>query len=115
MDDWAYVYEGNAASHRYLVKAFKGKCGHLLFKRKEKFKLNPLKGTDIKATCKEATFSAAGLDQWATQDFSILADEAYDWLAIMFNEIEAGAPWPEPTLHAKGAYLLKDPDGKGDP
>ena len=77
--------------------------------------MKPFVGTDIKATCKEAKFSAAGLDQWATQDFSILSNEAYDWLAIMFNEIEAGAPWPEPTLHAKGAYLLKDPDDKGDP
>ena len=96
------------------------KYGHLLFTRKingkkEKFKLNPLKGTDIKTTCKEAKLSAAGLDQWATQDFAILSDEAYDWLASMFNTIEAGAQWPEPTRHAKGVYLLKDPDGKGDP
>ena len=36
MDAWADVYEGNAASHKDLVKAFKGKYGHLLFKRKEK-------------------------------------------------------------------------------
>ena len=77
--------------------------------------MKPLIGTDIKATCKEATCSAAGLHQWATQDVSIIADDAYDWLATMFNEIEAGAPWPEPTLHAKGAYLLKHPDEKGDP
>ena len=61
------------------------------------------------------TNSVAGFDQWTTQDFSILADDAYDWLASMFNKIEKGAPWPEPTLHAKGAYLLKDPDDKGEP
>ena len=74
-----------------------------------------MKGADIKATCKEVKCSAAGLDQWATQDFSSLADEAYDWMALMFNHIEAGASWPEPTLHAKGSYLLKNPDDKGDP
>ena len=50
------------------------------------------KGTDIKATCNETTLSAAGLDQWSTQDFAILNDEAYEWLANMFNRIEAGAP-----------------------
>ncbi len=51
----------------------------------------------------------------AHQDFAILSDEAYDWLASMYNEIEKGASWPEPTLHAKGSYLLKNPDGRGEP
>ena len=27
-------------------------------------------------------------DQWSTKDFSILEDTAYDWLAMMFNNIE---------------------------
>ena len=120
IDAWANVYDGNASSHKEFVKAFKVKYGKLLFTRKtngkqEKFKLNPVKGADVKATCREAKFSAPGLDQWATQDCSILSDEAYGWLASMFNTIEAGAQWPEPTRHAKGVYLLKDPDGKGDP
>ena len=41
IDAWADVYKGNAASHDKLVKAFKGKYGHLFFKRKEQFKLKP--------------------------------------------------------------------------
>ena len=78
--------KGNAASHKDLVDAFKVKYGHLFYTReingtKEKSKLNPLKGAGIKALCKEAKFSATGLDQWATQDFAILSDDAYDWLA----------------------------------
>ena len=81
-------------------------CGKHVFKRKAgKFKLNPLTGSDLKATCKEAKLSAAGLDQWSTQDFSILGDTAFDWMAEMLNKIETGAKWPEPTLHAKCSYL----------
>ena len=75
------------------------------------FKLKPLSGADVKGTCKETKLLAAGLDQWSTQDFSILNDPAYDWLACMYNEIEKGASWPEPTLHAKGSYLSKKPRG----
>ena len=87
-----------------------------MFKRKAgKFKLNLLSGADLKATCKEAKLSAAGLDQWSTQDFSILGDSAYDWLAQMLNKIKAGAQWPEPTLHAQGSYLLKNPEDSGEP
>ena len=71
-------------------------------------------GADLKATCKEAKLSAAGLDQWSTQDVSILRDSAYDWLAKMVNGIEADAQWPEPTLHSKGSYLLKHPEDCGE-
>ena len=69
----------------------------------------------MKATCKVAKLSAAGFDQWSTQEFSILCDSAYDWLANMFSKREAGAQWPEPTLHSKGSYLLKNPEDCGEP
>ena len=102
------VYQGNATDHDELVKKFEAKYGKHIYRRKGgKFHLDPLRGADVKATCKEIQFSAGGLDQWSTQDFAILSDEAYDWLASMYNEIEKGASWPEPTLHAKWSYLLK--------
>ncbi len=107
-DAWAAVYERNVTSHKKLVDDFDAKYGKYIYRRKGgAFKPNPLCGGDVKATCKEASFSAAGLDQWSTQDFAILDDSAYDWLARMYNQIERGASWPEPTLHAKGSYLFK--------
>ena len=88
-DAWAAVYKGNAASHHKLVADFVAKYGNHIYKRKGgAFQLNPLCGADVKATCKEAKLSVAGLDQWSTQDFEILNDSAYDWLASMYNEIE---------------------------
>ena len=90
--------------------------GKYIYRRKGgAYKLNPLCGADVKATYKEAIFSAGGFDQWSTQDFAILDDAAYDWLARMYNQIEKGACWPEPTLHAKGSYLLKNLGDRGDP
>ena len=60
MDALANVYEGNAASHKDLIEAFKGKRGHLFYSRKkdyktEKFKLDPLKGTGIKGDLQRST------------------------------------------------------------
>ena len=66
MDAWADVYKGNVSSHAELFEAFKGRNGALFFERNTEFKLEPLIGTDINATCKDATPSAAGLNQWAT-------------------------------------------------
>ena len=101
IDAWKRIYQGNATDHDELVKKFEAKHGKHIYRRKGgKFHLDPLCGADVKATCKEAKFSAGGLDQWSTQDFAILSDEAYEWLACMYNEIEKGASWPEPTLHA---------------
>ena len=59
-----------------------------MFKRKGgKFKLQPMRGKDLTATCKEANFSAAGLDQWTTFDFSDIGPElTYNDIRIMLLE-----------------------------
>ena len=64
IDAWKLVHEGNAKSHKKLVAEFIAKSLEYVYKRKAgKFKLKPICGADLKATCKEAKLSAAGLDQ----------------------------------------------------
>ena len=91
IDAWKRVDQGSATDHDALVKEFEAKYGKHIYRRKGgTFHVDPLRGADVKATCKDAKFSAGGLDQWSTQDFAILSDAAYDWLASMYNEILKG-------------------------
>ena len=39
----------------------------------------------------------------------MLSHKAYEWLALLLELIESGAPWPEDMLKAKATFLAKDP------
>ena len=56
--------------------------------------------------------SAQGLDHIFTADLKMLNSSALQWLADMYNIIEEGAPWPDPCLQVRTAYLTKP---GGDP
>ena len=57
---------------------------------------------------RNAKHSAAGLDAFSPEDFSLLSDTACEWLADLLNNIEKGAPWPDDLLVGKAAFLSKD-------
>ena len=70
---------------------------------------------ELKASCCAAQRSAAGLDHFSPEDFSILYDETYVWLTHLLNDIESGAPWPDDLTTGRTAFLSKDPDKVEDP
>ena len=41
--------------------------------------------------------------------------EAYEQLVVLFNMIEAGAPWPKSILKTRAAFLSKDPVDERNP
>ena len=45
----------------------------------------------------------------------MLPIEAYEQLAVLFNMIEAGAPWPKDMMKARAAFLAKDPEDEQNP
>ena len=48
------------------------------------------------------------MDGWSPKELSFLPIGACNKIAIMFNQIEKGAPWPRPTEHARVAFLEKE-------
>ena len=40
---------------------------------------------------------------------------AFDWLAKLLNLVEEGHGWPRQLLHAKSAYMEKDPADRANP
>ena len=88
--------------------------GSFLFKAKTE-KITPIKGGDLQITANEMRESAAGLDNWAPAELKMVPLEAYDKLAVLFNMIEAGAPWPKDMMKARAAFLAKDPGDEQNP
>ena len=79
-----------------------------------KFTVNtfPFKVDDITAEMVRDSFtqtkeSAGALDGWSPKELSLLSLKLYGTIAIMLNQIEAGANWPKAALHARIVYLEK--------
>ena len=49
--------------------------------------------------------SAGSLDGWNPKEMSLLSLEVCAAIATMLNQIEAGAPWPRSSPHARVVYL----------
>ena len=64
-------------------------------------------GSDLKAVNEASKKSAKGLDNWHTDEWAILSELACDWLAMMLDAIEDGAPWPEGARHGRAARLAR--------
>ena len=48
------------------------------------------------------------MDHFTPDDFAMLSDCTYAWLAALLNAVEAGAPWPRDLANGRAAYLSKD-------
>ena len=54
--------------------------------------------------------TAGGLDGWVPEDFKYFSPLCFVWIAGVLNAIENGAQWPDGCMHARGAFLAKDPE-----
>lgn len=113
---WDPIYQGNIPPHQSQQHTSN------FFSRYANFihiappqQVDDLHWQDLKNACLKSSKSSPGLDQWHPADFAMLSDLAFQWLASLLNLIENGAPWPKATLHAKAAFLPKDPDNQADP
>ena len=48
-------------------------------------------------------------------DFKLLSDATYNWLAEMLNAIEDGAAWPHDINQGRAAFLSKDSENTDNP
>ena len=54
------------------------------------YQVATLDGKALKEACCNAAHSVAGMDHFSPQDFTVLGDMTYDWIAKLFNSIEQG-------------------------
>ena len=111
---WTAIYDGNFDELDEQAKIFMENYKSHIVDQKA-YKVDKITGHDVEIACKEARPSAAGLDNWEPAELGLLCTEAYHWIAVMFNKIEEGYPWPEGSEHVRAAYLAKDANRSADP
>lgn len=88
---YGQFYNVNCSDQHALADKYGRDYGQYISKMPEAV-VEHITGAGVKATCNEATHTAAGMGQWAPEDLKELSDNAYQHLADMVNTIEQGAP-----------------------
>jgi ribonuclease HI len=114
-DAWDPITEGNIEDVDAAAARFMDSYQDFTVKLPE-FKIGNLTMQSFKATCQSTKRSAAGLDGWASEDLSILSDQAYAIIVDLLNAIEHGiVEWPCELLETRAVFLSKDPNNTTNP
>ena len=70
-------------------------------------KLEPIDAQMVHNSFRRTKESAGAMDGWMPKELSLLSLKTCDYIAVLLNLIEAGAPWPKSATHARIVYLEK--------
>ena len=111
---WSKLYLGNNSNYDAMVHDFICTYAPHVY-TSPSHDIDDITGEQLQQACMDAKLSAAGLDHFSPSDFTQFSPLTFEWLAHLLNQIETGAPWRPDLLHAKPAFLSKDPDNTHDP
>ena len=96
---WAPIHAGNVSAHteQLLFKNLHASFGEHVFKQ-DPHSLMRITGAQVSAGIAKAPDNSCGPDGVRKGDLASLSPLACEWLASLFNCIEAGAQWPHQTL-----------------
>ena len=112
---WEPIFKGNSSNHNNLTDDFCGTYKDCIYKRENTFELEPLTGDDLRFTCRHASRSAKGLDNYEPAELAFLSVKTFDVIAKLLNLVEECYPWPTSMTQAKGFALCKLPEPSSDP
>ena len=104
---WQEVYNGMKGCIDEAVDTFLEKYKDYVLKLPS-FEMEKMEANMVYESFQRTKESAAALDGWNPKELSLLSLITCLYIAIMFQQIEAGAPWPKATRHALIAYLEKE-------
>ena len=78
-----------------------------IFRGKKVFEVGEITAQMVHDSFSQTAESAGSLDGWNPKEMSLLSLEVCAAIATMLNQIEAGAPWPRSSPHARIAYPEK--------
>ena len=108
------IYAGNVKDVDKMIKKYLKDYKEFIFEGKES-EIEDITAEDIHEEFGSLKESAAGMDQWAPADLTLLPMEVCRRLAQMFNAIEKGAAWPEAMSVARAAFMAKEEGIELDP
>lgn len=104
--NWKKIYDGVGGNVQQGIHDYFSSYAAVLFYDQE-FQLSELTGHDVHQHFRHVTKSSGAMDGWNPRELAYLSPLACHHLAIMYNQIEEGRPWPSSTKHAKVAFLEK--------
>ena len=103
---WTKIFNGAVKCIESTVEAFLDKYRRYIYMAPE-FELQEITGQRVMESFARTKDSAGSMDGWTPKEMSLLSAKVYDKIAIMLNQIEKGAKWPQSATHAKVGYLEK--------
>ena len=103
---WQAIYEGVGGCIATAIDKFLETYSSLIIKLPEAY-LPPLDAEAVQEAFSRIKESAGALDGWSPKELSLLSREMYGHIATMLTQVEAGAPWPRSSPHARMVYLEK--------
>ena len=104
------IYQGNVSEQRqpHMLPTFMRKF-HEHIKVQPPHPIDDITPAQLKALIKAMPDDTPGLDGIAKADLLLLLlfDEALDWFALFFQELERGMAWPTCSNIARTAFLSK--------
>ena len=88
------------------VRHFNEKYQHF-FHRQQTIYLPPISGSQMSHAATHSSAFVGGLDSLHPKEMPFVSSTLWEWMAILLNMIERGAPWPTPATFAKSASLWK--------
>lgn len=104
---WRSIYQGNTDDVAKVVKLF---VGHM--KNLEEHGAEEIAKELVHAAFSRGGKSSAGMGGWEPEVFALMSMDACSWTARLYKMIEAGAEWPQGTMHGKAAFLLQQEGAK---
>ena len=96
---WQVIYNGMSGCITAAVEQILEKYNNMIAKFPEA-DLLPVDADMVFESFNKTKDSAAALDGWNPKELSLLSHQTCAYIAVVFNQIEAGAPWPRSSTHA---------------
>ena len=77
------------------------------FDKQPTINLPPITGRQLSQAATHSSAFVGGLDSLHPKEMLFVSSTLWEWVAIILNMVEKGAPWPTPALLAKAAFLRK--------
>lgn len=104
---WQQMYDGSVANIDETVRQFAVKHGIRFFKDSD-FDVENIDGEMVFKAFRNTAASAAGMDGWEPKEFTFFSKRLCEHVADLLALLEAGAPWPDWTTHARIVHLEKE-------
>eukprot|EP00969_Alexandrium_andersonii_P067383 2973209-Alexandrium_andersonii.AAC.1 len=111
---WGKVHTVSVTDLWGHAEAFIAEHEDFVFASRE-FEVEPLTGPPVQQAFNEATASAPGLDGWSNTELKRLPFAIYEALAMLYNAVERGSPWPSAITQARAAFLPKGDEPSTQP